>query len=115
MPRRAVGRDSDGRPHYPGYRSDGAPGGPQNPPHPSLLTQRCPQLCAEKGNGTMRGTTTWALDMCPDLRKRDAGFRIKFNFLNMAARQAFSRVLYGEFGRMFRHPPLVIDRGTPWL
>ncbi|MBP2267884.1 hypothetical protein J3A64_003348 [Pseudarthrobacter sp. PvP004] len=27
---------------------------------------------AEKGNGAVRGSTTWALDRCFDLRKRDA-------------------------------------------
>ncbi|QSZ47387.1 hypothetical protein AYX22_02420 [Arthrobacter sp. D5-1] len=29
---------------------------------------------AEKGNGAVRGSTTWALNMCVDLRKRDAAF-----------------------------------------
>ncbi|WP_238703276.1 hypothetical protein [Arthrobacter sp. TS-15] len=33
---------------------------------------------AEKGNGAVRDSTTWALDMCSDLRKRDAEFGLKF-------------------------------------
>ncbi|MET4541886.1 hypothetical protein ABIE37_003688 [Arthrobacter bambusae] len=35
---------------------------------------------AEKGNGAVRGSTTWALNMCVDLRKRDAVFAEMFGF-----------------------------------
>ncbi|MGA8788395.1 MAG: hypothetical protein WB535_05550 [Paenarthrobacter sp.] len=35
---------------------------------------------AEKGNGAVRGSTTWALNMCVDLRKRDAAFAEMFGF-----------------------------------
>ncbi|MFJ6453094.1 hypothetical protein [Paenarthrobacter sp. NPDC091669] len=53
------------------------------------------RIAAEKGNGAVRGSTTWALNMCVDLRKRDAVFAEMFGF--------------DDFGRNSRNKQLVQD------